>query len=194
MEHRASKLYESGSRCRSLSAFFRRPWLSLHGLRVRALHKVLGLVMPALLLAWPLLGTMIIRMHRQHVFEHIEKATGNLPEEQLTLSKAQFPKLDRQREFELGGKRYDIIRIHDLGDRWQLAVYHDVTESKLVETSRDDMETGKFSWLKTEFSEPCFCIRLPEFEPIEAGYPKPDKTGEGYKRIVAPPPEMLVLI
>ncbi|MBU6325763.1 MAG: hypothetical protein KJS92_09765, partial [Bacteroidetes bacterium] len=66
-------------------------------MRVRGLHKVLNLLMPALLLAWPLLGTMVIRMHRQHVFEHIKKATGNLPEEQLTLSKAQFPNLDRQR-------------------------------------------------------------------------------------------------
>lgn len=111
--------------------------------------------MAAILALWPLWLSLSVQVHRSLTHRAIHRKAEFLNTERLSLSVADFPLLEKQKEFDYKGNRYDVVKLEKQGDTWEVIAVNDTREKQLEKVIEGQREgSGKTSgpvWLKTDW-------------------------------------------
>jgi hypothetical protein len=111
--------------------------------------------MIAMLIAvFPILSTISLTFHKQIVQKRIEKHGESLLTEQLLIKKSDYPDLLKNKEIEVNGNRYDLIKVTEKEDFWIVTAINDAREKWLEKNMKMSGGSTKYSpaWIYTEMA------------------------------------------
>ena len=161
---------------------------------VKRVKCATALTLAFFLASWPLFSVLGIRFHKEKMKQQLELMLKCDAAEVLLLKKADFPSLQKQKEFDFRGQRFDVISIADEGSLWRVSAINDKKEKWLEEQAEKEAgKIGVFSgWFTAAPGAEIFQVRvpIPVSKLLLVAQILTDECG--FSEVVVPPPKLVV--
>lgn len=153
-----------------------------------------AVIMACFLALWPAIFALSMCFHRSQMQRTIELTLKESAAETFNLKKAIFPTLNKQKEFDFKGQRYDIVSITDQVGYWRVVAINDEKEKWMEQQAEKESHKSGIAggWLIVAPGSKVFKIRMPltmsKLLPVHSS----SNVVCGHTKDFYPPPERVI--
>lgn len=162
-------------------------------MHLRTAARMMAMMLAGWLLLWPLLFSVALSAHKRNMHRDIKIRVESLLTEDLVLPADLFPRLDKLKEFEFRGQRYDLVSARKAGQVWLVKAVNDTKEKSIERGLKKKAGTGtsllSFLWLKCDAPHARRLFSEPEGLGLVIRMQRAAALPPGYQTLALPPPE-----